>query len=121
MAFPLPNQIVATFQVGDKTMVVFDHVGPLSYVQATGDVINAADLGFGGFEFMDFLPDTTATFVSYPILELGGYGNAVPHATVHWWALVTGTKGGQSQTLGTEAAASTNLSTFSARFRALCV
>jgi hypothetical protein len=38
---------------GAKPKEVFDHYGPVSYVQygsAVGDIINASDLGFGGIE-----------------------------------------------------------------------
>jgi len=121
MAFPLPNQIVSTVVMGNKTIVTFDHVGPLSYSQTTEDVINAADIGYGGFEFVDSGPDTTGQFQGFPKLNLGGYGNAVPSIKLAWWALVTATLGGQSQVLGTEAIAASNLSTFSVRIRAVCV
>lgn len=41
--------------IGSKTRMTFDHTGPASYSNigtnsGTGDVINASDLGFGGFD-----------------------------------------------------------------------
>jgi hypothetical protein len=44
--------------MGSKIRMVFDHTGPKSYgnigtSSGTGDVINATDLGFGGFDGCD--------------------------------------------------------------------
>ena len=128
MAFTKGNKPLPGYpmQVADKNMVVFDHVGPASYTQYAspttgGDVINASDIGQGGFDQIDDITDTTGQIAAYPVLPTAGYGNAVPKAYIAYWALVTATLGGQSQTLGTQIVASTNLSTFSFRFKAFCV
>lgn len=121
MAVPLGNTIVSAVQVGNKTLVTFDHSGPASYSQANGDVINAADLGFGGFEMLQGGADSAAKFEAECVDNLGGFGNAVPSYILRWWNLTTATVGGQSQTLGTEATIATNLSTFSIRLQAWCV
>ena len=128
MAFTTGNQVLPGYPQpwGDKNKVFFDHTGPASYTQFTtpttgGDVINAADIGQGGFDNMDGAVDTTGQIAAYPIMYLGGYGNAVPKVIIAYYALVTATLGGQSQVVGTQIAASTNLSTFSFRFDAVCV
>jgi hypothetical protein len=121
MAFPVGNTIVSAIPVGNKWLVTFDHTGPASYSQTTEDVVNAADLGFGGFENVDVTSDTTSQFQPYLKLTGAGYGGAVASVKMAWFALVTATLGGQAQTLGTEAVAATNLSTFSVRIQAWCV
>ena len=121
MAFPIGNTIVSTIVVGNKYVVTIDHTGPTSYSQANGDVVNASDLGMGGFEFVDVAPDTSLQFQPYPEHTNGGYGNAVPSVELSWYALVTATLGGQAQTLGTEVVNGTNLSTFSVRLQCWCV
>ena len=130
MAFTLGNQPLAGYpmQVGEKYLEVFDHTGPASYtafVPATGvggDVIRATDLSIGGFEYVDAdSADTTGQIQAFPVIFLGGYGNAVPQVSVRYFSLVTATLGGQAQTAGAEIVATTNLSTFSWRFRALVV
>jgi hypothetical protein len=121
MAFKQGNTIVSTLPVGARYLVTFDHTGPASYNQTTGDVIKAADLGFGGFEFVNDCVDTTSQFEGLPEMTNGGYGNAIPSVEVSWWNLTTATIGGQSQTLGTEVTAATNLSTFSVRLQAWMV
>jgi|SRR5579864_3677086 hypothetical protein len=121
MAFAAGNTIVSTIPVGPRTVVTFDHIGPANYSQAVGDVINAADLGFGGFEFVDITADTTTQFEAFPEFSTGGNGNAVPSIEISWFSLLTASIGGQSQVLGTEAANGTNLSTFSIRLQAWMV
>ena len=121
MAFTLGNQIVSNIQVGPKMLITFDHTGPASYSQSTGDVVNGSDLGVGGFEFPDAGADTTNQFQGLWQLSQAGIGNGVPSAILRWYALKTGSIGGQSQTAGTEAAVGTNLSTFSLRAQIFCV
>ena len=121
MAFPIGNTIVSSIQVGNKYCVTFDHTGPSSYSQSTNDVINAADIGMGGIEFMDSSPDTTIQFQPYPTINGAGYGGAGSSIQLSWFALVTASLGGQSQVLGTEAIGASNLSTFSVRLHAWCV
>lgn len=120
---PLPGY---PMPVGEKYLNVFDHTGPASYTQfATpstgGDVINASDLGVGGFDSMDPVVDTTGRIIAYPVQNFGGGGNAASKVTVEYWSLVTASLGGQSQTLGTQVAATSNLSTFIFRMKAICV
>lgn len=120
MAFKAGNTIVSTRQIGNRYEVVFDHLMPAAYSATNGDVINASDLGFGGFEKLDLAVNTTAKFVAYPLI-VGGYGDAVKSSAVHYWSLTTASIGGQSQVLGTEAVDASDLSSFSVRFRAICV
>ena len=132
MAFTLGNQSLPGYplQLGDKILNVFDHTGPTSYTQfvpATGvggDVViaNQSGLNVGGFDYLDAdTADTTGQIQCFPVFFLGGFGNAVPQVSLRYFSLVTATLGGQAQTAGTEIAATTNLSTFSWRLRALAV
>ena len=129
MAFPIGNTVLPgyTMPVGEKYELMFDHTGPTSYTQFSspstgGDVINASDLGFGGFDEVEAdMADVSGQFIAYVVPLNGGYGNAVPKVVVVWYSLVTATLGGQSQTAGAQVAASTNLSTFSLRIRARAV
>jgi len=128
MAFKTGNKPLPGYpmQLGDKIQQVFDHTGPSSYTQFAspttgGDVIQAADIGVGGFDAMEPVVDTTGQIIAYPVITLGGYGNAVPKVFIAYWSLVTATVGGQAQTLGTQVVASTDLHTFSFRFKAVCV
>ena len=128
MAVPLGNTTLPGYLTpfGDKILATFDHSGPASYTQFTtpstgGDKINAADIGVGGFDNVDVMVDTTGQFACYAVLNLGGYGNAVPSVILVYYSLVTATVGGQAQTVGTQVATATNLSTFSFRVQAFCV
>jgi hypothetical protein len=131
MAFTLGNLVLPGYpnQVGEKLQVVFDHTGPLSYVRyvsATkvgGDVIKATGggLNLGGFDNVDDTADTTGQINAIVTMDLAGSGNAVPQITLRYFSLVTATLGGQSQTLGNEIVAATNLSTFSFRLYAIMV
>lgn len=130
MAFPLGNRVLPGYpqQVGAKNQVIFDHTGPTSYVRYVtgttpvgGDIVTALSLGFGGFDNVDDTVDTTGQISAVVVMDLAGNANAVPRVTIKYYALVTATLGGQSQTINTEIAASTNLSTFSFRFEAYMV
>jgi hypothetical protein len=130
MAFPLGNKVLPGYpqQVGAKNQVIFDHTGPTSYVRYVtgttpvgGDSITAISLGFGGFDNVDDTVDTTGQINAVVVMDLGGYNNAVPRVTIKYYATVTATLGGQSQTIGTEIAAGTNLSNFSFRFESYMV
>lgn len=125
----MANTIVAGYisQLANKLLTVFDHSGPTSYTQAGiagvissgGDVINAADVGMGGFDtFETDMIDSTGQLFAIPIMTNGGSGNAVPSVRLVWYSRVTATVGGQAQTAQTEVAATTNLSTFNLRCRA---
>ena len=130
MAFPTGNKTLPGYpqQVGAKYQVIFDHTGPTSYTRyvtgATpvgGDIITAASLGLGGFDNVDDTVDTTGQINAVVVMDKAGTANAVPQVTIKYYALVTATLGGQAQTIGTEIAASTNLSTFSFRFESYMV
>ena len=130
MAFTIGNRPLPGYpqQVGAKYQIIFDHTGPTSYVRYVtgttpvgGDIIKATALGFGGFDNVDDTVDTTGQINAVVVMDQGGNANAVPQVTIKYYALVTATLGGQSQTIGTEIAASTNLSTFSFRFEAYMV
>jgi hypothetical protein len=131
MAFTTGNKVLPGYPtpIADKYLDIFDHTGPASYTQfnsstgAGGDVIkaNSGGLNLGGFDSMQSAVDTTGQIMAYPVPFLGGYGNAVPQVTIKYVSLVSATLGGQSQTAGAEVAASTNLSTFSWRFKAIMV
>ena len=132
MAFTAGLKIVPGYplQLADKFVIVFDRTGPTSYTQFVsstglgGDILKATGSGLnkGGFDYMDgdFL-DTTGQVSVFPIVTLGGYGNAAPQVTLVYYSLVTATLGGVSQTANTQIAAATNLSTFSFRLRAFMV
>jgi hypothetical protein len=131
MAFPTGNRVLPGYptQLGDKLLYVFDHTGPASYTSfvpgtgAGGDVLFAqiGGLNFGGIDFMDDSVDSTGQIQMFPVVYLGGYANAVPKITFVYYSLVTASLGGQSQTAGTQIVATSNLSTFSWRCRALGV
>ena|SRR5271155_2222763 len=121
MAGALTYSYVSYVQVSNKILITADVYGPTSYVPATGQAINASDLGVGGFEFPDATADTTAKFAGQSILNLAGIGNAVQSYQLHWISLVTATVGGQAQTGGLDAASGTNLSTFTLRIQVFCV
>ena len=110
MAFTKGNTLISTRQIGDRYEVIFDHTGPASYLSANGDVINAADIGFGGFEAMEIGPDTTNTDIALPVMAAAGYGNAVPSVSLQWYTIV-----------GMVVLNSVDLSTISVRIKATCV
>jgi hypothetical protein len=113
--------------IGDKYLEIFDHAGPSSYTQFStpttgGDVVKASDLGFGGIDSLEpDMVDTTGQFVVYAVPVNGGGGNAVAKVILVWYSLVTASLGGQSQVIGTQVIAATNLSTFKVRLRATLV
>ena len=129
MAFPTGITSLPGYEmpVGDKLLQIFDRTGPASYTQFSagsgGDVLKTPSGGLnrGGFDRVLAGVDTTGQIAAYAILTLGGYGNAVPQVTLVYYSLVTASLGGQSQTAGTQIAASTNLSTFSWRIEAWMV
>jgi hypothetical protein len=129
MAFALGNKVLPGYlrQVGDKIEIVFDHTGPTSYTQFStttglgGEVLLASSLGVGGFDFVEVSRDTTGQISAGIALTASGTGNAVKQVSLIYVALATATMGGQSQTINTQVATATNLSTFSWRIKALCV
>jgi hypothetical protein len=118
----MPNTIVSTTPVGGRTLVTFDHTGPATYATATGDVINASDLGYGGFEFPDCSIDTSNQFQGLCQLNLGGSGNAVPSFILRWYPTVTQTFGTKAQVAGAEALnGTTGLNALTVRIQAFMV
>jgi hypothetical protein len=126
----MANRILPGYmcQIGDKLLIHFDHDGPTSYVQhvvgttPTGaDIVNASDIGVGGFDNVDAMMDQTGRLYALVIPIAGGGGNATQQVMLVWYAAVTATIGGQAQTAGSEIVAGTNLSTFSLRIQAICV
>jgi hypothetical protein len=107
---------------GAKNHTTLDRTGPASYVQFVtpstgGDVMNAIDVGLGGFDWVDSAVDTTGQIAAYAVMNLAGSANAVPSIIIVYYSLVTASVGGQSQTIGTQVVAGTNLSTLSWRFQ----
>jgi len=117
--------------IGEKYLVAFDRTGPSSYTQYTistgvgGDILYAnagSGLNFGGFDRVAVTAtDTTGQIQANIVMFYAGYGNALPKVVIKYMSLVSATVGGQSQTAGSEVAASTNLSALSWRFEALMV
>lgn len=98
--YPLP--------VGTKYRQVFDHAGPVSYSQATGDAINASDLGFGGIDsihpiFGGVTLSGTYQLKAYytPTLTAGNASPGTPQKVLCRWYVVAG---------GAEVANAVNLS-----------
>jgi len=125
MAFTAGVKILPGYpvQMGPKMIVVFDIIGPSSYSRTTGIVLSATagGLNLGGFDFGQATSDTQNLFDLQVQMNLGGYGNSVPSIILRPVSITTGSVGGQSQTAGTEAATSTNLSTFSWRVQVVMV
>ena len=108
--------------VGNKYLVVFDHSGPASYSQSAGDVVNAIDLGMGGFDYVETdMYDPTGVVYAEVVPTGGGGGNAIQSFKILWYAVATGTIGGQAQTAGQQIVAGTNLSALNIRVLAWCV
>lgn len=115
----MANRILPGYlmQVGDKIEVVVDHDGPASYSNVntnsgTGDVINASDLGVGGFEDVNadgLSSDGTNYVFATPIG--GGGGNAVTQLQLQWYV----------RSSNAEVANAVNLSGKSIRLRIRCV
>jgi hypothetical protein len=119
-------------QVGDKYWHVFDIDGPASYVNSgtfntSGQQINIADLGFGGFDYVEIdglssdgvngfsvvLGATVAGALALtPTPGAGQSGPAFTTFVLHWYTTASN---------ATEVSNATNLSTKSARIRAVCV
>lgn len=104
--------------VGGKLETIVDLDGPASYnntgVFATsGQVINASDFGWGGFEIVD-AQSLSSDGLNWVQIQLPGQsqtgeakGNAVPTARIHWLV----------QTTNAEVANAVNLSAKSIRLQ----
>ena len=110
---------------GAKPKEVFDHYGPVSYVQygsAVGDIINASDLSFGGFENVGVGWAGYSNSGNYIVQVMQSKANDVAaqqpatRVTIQWFT-TTGAFGAKS----TEATAATNLNSEYVRLTADCV
>jgi hypothetical protein len=94
--------------VGDKIEITIDHDGPASYnntgtFNTSGDIINASDLGLGGFEDVNS-DGVSSDGLNYAFVEYrnGGSGNAIPFVVVHWFVLATNVEVANAQNLSTK-------------------
>src|SRR5271166_2622852 len=101
--------------IGSKTLTVFDHYGPSSYVQynastGVGDIVNASDLGFGGLDQLDIFFTGYSNSGNYIVWVMMTKANATPAAgagtrvTLQW--LTTSSAFGP---ISTQASATANL------------
>lgn len=104
----MANRILAGYPqpVGEKYEILADIDGPASYANTgtfatSGQQINAADFGFGGFESVETLTDATSDGVNGITIVLGATvagatnlqpappagqpGQAVTTAVIHWY------------------------------------
>jgi hypothetical protein len=108
----MANRALAGYplQTSDKLDLVIDHDGPASYNNTgtfgtSGEQINAADLGIGGFEYVEcddissdglnsiqiVLGATTAGATNLqPAPSAQQPGAAVQTFVIHWYVLATG-------------------------------
>jgi len=129
MANPINNIVFGYPQPeGAKIRLLIDHYGPVSYVQyttaAAGDVINASDLGVGGFE------NCGAGFTAYTQDGLFGVqvifsqasdlqvGSATKRVTLRW---LTPTSTAFTALTTTEVSAAVNLNASFVRLIFYCV
>ena len=111
---------------------VFPHAGPSSYTQITrgtapavatgGDTVQAIEAGFKLFESVGPAMSDSGDFLVIPIPKQKSAVNPGQQGvsyTLKWVAQATATIGGQSQTINTDAAASTDLSAQVVRLRAV--
>jgi len=111
--------------VGAKVQDIFDHTGPTSYANigtsgGAGDVINATDLSYGGFDTVHpvfggysnsgnyIIKVVTGHTTTTPTLSLGGL--ASPAVTLIWY-----TTSAAFGAISTEVTNATNLSAESVR------
>lgn len=116
--------------IGAHVQSIYPHAGPADYTQVTngtapavatgGDTLQAVEAGFKYFEsVMSALSDSGDYRVdAIPTSKSALTGQQTTTFTLKWTALRTATIGGQSQTINTQAAASTDLSAEVARLTA---
>ena len=131
MAFTAGKKVLPgyTQAEGAKIGIVFDSTGPASYTAFTSPSTGGGSLSvqidglnLGGLDWLSSgVLDTTGQIIAYTYPINGGYGNSVPKFGVIYYSLVSATLGGQVQTAGAQIVTSTNLSSFSWRYRALGV
>lgn len=123
----MANKILPGYEMplGDKLLDTFDHVGPASYLNVStsshaGDVVNAKDLGRGGFDVV-LTQVAIAKSGNYAVRvynSLAGSGNAVPSVQLRWFSYPAASTTGA---LGAEVADTTDLSAESVRLSAIMV
>ena len=112
---------------GSKIAYLFDHSGPASYVQynastGAGDIINASDLGFGGFEFISTSWAGYSNSGNYILVIQQSKANESPKGsadkrfTVQWF-----TTSAAFGAISTEVSAAVDLSAEYGRLKAICV
>lgn len=113
----MANRIVSETIMGTKRILIIDHDGPTSYTNTgvfstSGETLNALDLGFGGFDYIDsdLLSSDGLNYVQ--ILPVGAstsgnFGTPSASVTIHWIV----------QASNAEVANGVNLSTKSIRLR----
>lgn len=110
---------------------VFPHAGPTSYTVVTitpgtvpstgGDTVQAVEAGFKFFDHVSggVTDDGAFTVQAIPVTITNIVGGPSTTYKLRWVANKTATYGGQAQTINTEAVATTNLSTFTVRLKAI--
>jgi len=109
---------------GANRAAILPHAGPASYTQVTAGVPPAVATGgdtlqavSAGMKYLDFVVQGVTDSGNYrvegiPKAQSGGNtGQQATSYTLRWIACRTASLGGQSQVVGTEAVAATNLST----------
>jgi hypothetical protein len=121
--------------VGAVMLSIWPHTGPTSYTQITvtpgtvpitgGDTVNATEAGLRWFDRVDggTSDDGAWKITAYPVTvsnPTSGVLAGIQSKTyrIQWIANKTATMGGQAQTAGQEAVATTNLSTYCVRMQA---
>jgi hypothetical protein len=96
----MANRVVSNQVMGTKHILVVDHDGPASYPNPTpftanGEIINASDFGYGGFEFVDEISLSSDQLNTVLIVlpgqsTTGNFGDARPTARIHWFVQAGG-------------------------------
>lgn len=106
---------------GGHRAAVFAHTGPASYTQMTvgplagGDTVDNQEAGVKFFDFVVGGLSDSGNFRVDAVAPVGNPSDAKPGAQassyrLQWTSMVTATVGGQAQTRGAQAAATTDLS-----------
>lgn len=104
---------------GASRASVFPHTGPASYAQITygpaaaGNIVDVTETGMGAFSWLSNGVTDSGNFAVIAIptsSSVGPVGTQTTTYRLRWNALRTATIGGQAQTAGAEAVATTNLS-----------
>lgn len=112
---------------GSSRASVFPHAGPASYTQITygplanGDLVHASEAGLKYLDGLDGGATDSGNFsvIAIPTQPSPGPGGACQTYRLKWIAMRTAAIGGQNQTVGTEAVATTDLSAEIVRLTAI--